>query len=214
VTFPETATALACPTEVTGNPVRREVSQVPDREAGPARRVLVFGGSRGAHQINRVAIEAAPALAETGLHVVHQTGEADYEDVARAYREAGVRGEVHRFLHDMPARYAAADIVVARAGATTVAELAAAGRPAIFIPFPHATHDHQRANARRMAEAGAAEVIDPDDLAPGSFVDVLRRLASDGERLDRMARAARAQARPDAAERIADLAARLLEGRR
>lgn len=213
VAFPETSGALACRTVVTGNPVRAEVAAVPERTPGPARRILIVGGSRGAHQINRAAAGAAADLARTGLYLVHQTGEADHEEVARAYRQAGVSGEVHRFIDEMDAQYAAADLVVCRAGATTVAELAAAGRPALFVPFPHATADHQRANARRMARTGAAEVLDPDDLTPETLAGAIRRLTDDPERLDRMARQARSQARPDAAARIADLAQEFLERR-
>jgi UDP-N-acetylglucosamine--N-acetylmuramyl-(pentapeptide) pyrophosphoryl-undecaprenol N-acetylglucosamine transferase len=213
VSFPETGSALACRTELTGNPVRPEMAAVPSREPGPVRRILVFGGSRGARQINRAFAGAAAALARTELSLTHQTGEADRAEVERAYREAGVRAEVRAFLHDMPARLAVADLVVCRAGATTVAELAAAGRAALLIPFPHATHDHQRANARRMNEAGAAELLDPDELTPETLVACLTRLASDPVLVDRMGRRARSLARPDAAERIADLAVELAGGR-
>jgi UDP-N-acetylglucosamine--N-acetylmuramyl-(pentapeptide) pyrophosphoryl-undecaprenol N-acetylglucosamine transferase len=214
ITFPETAEALACRAEVTGNPVRAELAAVPERRPGPVRHVLVFGGSRGAHQINLAAARAAPAIAETGLHLVHQTGEEDFALVESAYREAKVPGEVRAFLHDMAERYATADLVVCRAGATTVAELTAVGRAALLVPFPHATADHQRANASRLAEAGAAAVLDPDELGPESLVASLRRLADDPERVDAMGRRARALGHADAAGRIADLAEELLEGGR
>jgi UDP-N-acetylglucosamine--N-acetylmuramyl-(pentapeptide) pyrophosphoryl-undecaprenol N-acetylglucosamine transferase len=189
------------------------MAAVAPREPGPVRRVLVFGGSRGARQINEAFAQAAPELTRTGLLLTHQTGEADREMVEEAYRRAGLEAEVHAFLHDMPERLAAADLVVCRAGATTVAELAAAGRAALYVPFPHATHDHQRANARRMSEAGAAELLDPDALTPDTLVAALTRLAADPAAVDRMGRRARSLARPDAAERIADLAEELAGGR-
>lgn len=213
VSFPETQDALACRAVLTGNPVRPEMAAVPPREPGPVRRILVFGGSRGARQINRAFAAAAPELARTELAFTHQTGEADRALVEEAYGSAGLRAEVHDFLHDMPERIAEADLVVCRAGATTVAELAAAGRAALYIPFPHATHDHQRANARRMTEAGAAELLDPDALTPETLVSALSRLAADPAAVDRMGRRARSLARPDAAERIADLAEELAGGR-
>jgi UDP-N-acetylglucosamine--N-acetylmuramyl-(pentapeptide) pyrophosphoryl-undecaprenol N-acetylglucosamine transferase len=210
VPFAETGDALRCRAVVTGNPVRPEMSRVPPRRPGPARSMLVLGGSRGAHSINMAMIDAAPRLASSGLYVVHQSGRDDVDAVARAFREAGVRGEVHAFIDDMGRAYGEADLVVCRAGATTVAELAVVGRPALFIPFPHAVGDHQRINARRVADAGAARVLDPDDLDAHTLADAVLDLVSDTEALDRMAETARGLGRPDAAARIADLVEELL----
>ena len=127
----------------------------------PAVGILVFGGSQGAHAINLAMVEAAPQLAAGGhpLRLAHQTGERDVEMVRAAYRQAGLQAEVEPFFFDMGRRLRAADLIVCRAGATTLAEITAAGKPAILIPLPTATDDHQRRNAEALASAGAAEML-------------------------------------------------------
>lgn len=197
---------------LTGNPVRAAFAGLPAwmPHAGHAR-VLVFGGSRGARAINDAVIAALPRLGPCGWSWRHQTGAADRDRVAAAYAAAGIRdAQVEAFLDDMPAALAAADLVVCRAGASTLAELACAGRAAILIPFPQAAHDHQRHNARGFAAAGAATVLEQGDLDGGRLAAAVQALLADPERLARMSAAARTLARPEAAARIADLAEALL----
>lgn len=203
-------------TVVTGNPVRREFTQVGDCPSLPALSLLVFGGSRGARSINRAAVAALPDLARLGQppRVVHQTGQDDVREVSEAYasRYPGVF-EVHAFLDDMPARLASADLVVCRAGASTLSELAAAGRPAILVPYPHAADDHQRLNAEAVRDAGAAVVIPDAELSGARLAAEIATLAADPPRRREMARAARRLSIPDAAERIAAVAESLLAAR-
>jgi UDP-N-acetylglucosamine--N-acetylmuramyl-(pentapeptide) pyrophosphoryl-undecaprenol N-acetylglucosamine transferase len=138
------------------------------------------------------------------LAITHQTGERDVELVRDAYRRAGMQARVEAFLFEMDREMTAADVVVARAGATTLAELAAARRPAILVPLPQATDDHQRKNAGVIAKNGGAEVIDQRELTGQRLADALLSLAADAPRRQRMAMATAALARPDAASRIAD----------
>jgi len=212
VSFDATAGKVGALGMMTGNPVRAPFAALPAwaPHAGPAR-VLVSGGSRGARAINDAVIAALPRLAPEGWSWRHQTGAADRERVADAYAAAGVRGvRVEAFLDDMPAALADADLVICRAGASTLAELACAGRAAILIPFPQAAHDHQRHNARGFAAAGAATLLEQQGLDGGRLAAEARALISDPGRLARMAAAARTLARPDAAARIVDLAEALL----
>ncbi len=199
---------------VTGNPVREAFLSVPPLAAaeGARRSLLVFGGSQGARAINQAMVAAAPHVREsTGeLEIVHQTGEREASSVSEGYRAAGIAAEVHPFLDDMPARMARADLLVCRAGATTLAELTAAGRPAVLIPFPNATDDHQRSNAAALASAGAAVVLDERDLTPTSLASTVSALLSDATTRVTMAARARALARPDAAEQIATRAFELM----
>ena len=212
VTFEESLTFFPGTGFVTGNPVRPEFfmssKDADDRLVSPqhAARVLIFGGSQGAHAINVAMVEAATRLASTGAHlaITHQTGERDVELVRDGYRRAGLEARVEAFLFQMDREMTAADIVVARAGATTLSELAAARRPAILIPLPTATDDHQRKNAEVIARAGGAEVIEERELSPERLADALLALARDPVRRDQMAAAMQGFARPDAATRIAD----------
>jgi UDP-N-acetylglucosamine--N-acetylmuramyl-(pentapeptide) pyrophosphoryl-undecaprenol N-acetylglucosamine transferase len=197
---------------VAGNPVRPEffleMKEADDRPQAPqhAARVLIFGGSQGAHAINMAMVEAATRLAaaDTVLAVTHQTGERDVEPVRNAYRAAGLQARVEAFLYEMDREMTQADVVVARAGATTLSELAAAKRAAILVPLPTATDDHQRKNAAVIAQAGGAEVIDERELSGDRLGEAVLALARDPERRARMARAISSFARPDAAARIAD----------
>jgi len=202
---------------ITGNPVREAFVSIGEPPAGERLSLLVFGGSRGARSINRAMIEALRPLAglETAPRIVHQTGADDEHEVRAAYRDyPREQWEVRPFLDDMPARLGAADLVVCRAGATTLAELAAAGRPAILVPYPHAADDHQRHNAETVREAGAALVLLDAELSGERLAREIAGLGADAERRSRMARAARELARPDATQRIADLAWTLISGRR
>jgi UDP-N-acetylglucosamine--N-acetylmuramyl-(pentapeptide) pyrophosphoryl-undecaprenol N-acetylglucosamine transferase len=208
VTYEESLATFGSKAFVAGNPVRPEFFATAATEAtadGPTR-VLVFGGSQGAHAINVAMAEAAPALAAASpaVQVTHQTGERDLAMVRDAYAGAGVTARVEPFLFEMHREMREADVVVCRAGATTLAELTAAGRAAILIPLPTATDDHQRRNAEALARQGAARVIEQRDLAPGRLAAEVLGLAGDADGRARMAAAARQMARPDAARVIVD----------
>jgi UDP-N-acetylglucosamine--N-acetylmuramyl-(pentapeptide) pyrophosphoryl-undecaprenol N-acetylglucosamine transferase len=197
---------------VTGVPVRPAFFQIPKRPyvlAPPT--LLVFGGSQGARAINQAMTRAIRPLVGRlpGMRVIHQTGERDYNDALAAYSQAGFPAEVHKFIDDMPAFFARADLILCRSGASTVAEIAAAGKPAVFVPFPMAADDHQRRNAGAMENAGAAMVIEETRLDEVWLVDTICALLEDPVRLAKMSEAARAMSHPDAAKHIAELAAHL-----
>jgi UDP-N-acetylmuramate--alanine ligase len=184
---------------ISGNPVRREFLEVDDDPSHDAAlnasrvRVLVFGGSQGAHAINVAVVEAAPRLAAAAdtLDLVCQTGTRDFDMVRAAFERHGVQGRVERFIDAMDREMKAAGLVVSRAGATTLAEVTAAGRPAILIPLPTATDDHQRQNARALENAGAAELMEQGDLTGERLADRIIRIVSDRELRVRMSAAAR-----------------------
>ncbi len=200
---------------VSGNPVREAFLAIgPRPTTAGERRVLVFGGSQGAHAINQAMVAAAAHIRDIPgpVLIVHQTGERDREAVTAAYAAAGITADVRPFISDMPQQMAAADLIVSRAGATTLAELTAAGRTSILVPFPHATDDHQRANARTLEAAGAAVMLDEADLSGERLAAELRALLTDDERRQAMATRARGLARPDAADVIAARAEALMKG--
>jgi UDP-N-acetylglucosamine--N-acetylmuramyl-(pentapeptide) pyrophosphoryl-undecaprenol N-acetylglucosamine transferase len=201
---------------VTGNPVRHEFASIGPPPNAYRMALLVFGGSRGARSINRAVVAALPqwAAMTPPPRIVHQTGPEEHEAVANAYAAFPIlAADVRPFLDDMPRRLAEADLVVCRAGATTLAELAAAGRPAILVPFPFAADDHQRANAEAVRDADAAVMIEDREFDGARCAAEVAGLAIDRGRRLRMAAAARTLARPDAAERIADVADALVEGK-
>jgi UDP-N-acetylglucosamine--N-acetylmuramyl-(pentapeptide) pyrophosphoryl-undecaprenol N-acetylglucosamine transferase len=197
---------------VTGNPVRPEFFGENVQPAATRPGVLIFGGSQGAHAINVAMVEAAPRLAAHpgGLAVTHQTGERDVELVRSGYRSAGLDARVEPYLYAMDREIAAANLVICRAGATTLAELTAAGRPSILVPLPTATDDHQRKNAEVLAAAGAAEVIEQKSLTGDALAERIAALLADRARLGEMAAAARRMARPNAAAEIVDRALELM----
>ena len=158
-----------------------------------AARVLIFGGSQGAHAINVAMVAAAPQLAAAGLDlaITHQTGERDLDLVRDAYQRAGLDARVEAFLYEMDREMKQADLVVCRAGATTLSELAAAGRPAMLVPLPTATDDHQRKNAEAFARAGGAVVLDERRLTGERLAAELLALAGDPARRQRDGRAGR-----------------------
>jgi UDP-N-acetylglucosamine--N-acetylmuramyl-(pentapeptide) pyrophosphoryl-undecaprenol N-acetylglucosamine transferase len=209
VTYEQTLSYFGGKGFVAGNPVRAEFLRTDvdgtDRAPAPALRVLIFGGSQGAHAINVAAVEAAEKLAAAPgpLVVTHQTGERDVAMVREGYARAGLAARVEPFLYEMDREMKAAGLVVSRAGATTLAEITAAGKPAVLVPLPTATDDHQRKNAEVLARAGAAEVIDQRDLSGSRLAECVQALAADPERRRRMGEAARRLARPDAASVIA-----------
>jgi UDP-N-acetylglucosamine--N-acetylmuramyl-(pentapeptide) pyrophosphoryl-undecaprenol N-acetylglucosamine transferase len=210
VSFEATATYFGRRAIVAGNPVRSEF--VSDNAAAEVRtpgppRILIFGGSQGAHAINVAMVEASPRLAAAGgMDITHQTGERDLELVRSAYGAAGLTARVEPFLFAMDREMKRADVIVCRAGATTIAELTAAGRAAILIPLPTAADDHQRRNAEVLTKDGAAEMIEQKDLTGEVLASQIIALASDAVRRSRIAEAARRFARPDAAKVIVDRA--------
>lgn len=195
---------------VAGNPVRAQfLGAASEAAARPSARVvvLVVGGSQGAHALNVAIAGAAPELAAEGsCELVHQSGEADLAMVREACARAGLPARVEAFFYEMDREMSRADLLVCRAGATTLAELTAAGRPAILVPLPTAADDHQRKNADVLARAGAAEVLDERQLTAHALAERILTLAADPARRARMAEAARRLARPDAAARIVDRA--------
>ena len=200
--------------EVTGVPVREAFFDIPvltDKKRGGPPTVLVFGGSQGAHAINEAMIRCLPELQRQapGIHIIHQTGERDYNDALAAYLGLGESAEVFRFIEDMPAAFARADLVVCRSGASTVAEITAAGKPAIFVPFPRAADDHQRVNAEALAREGAAVVVEESKLEGVWLAETIAALLGDSRRLALMSEAARGLAHPNAARDIAAMAARV-----
>jgi UDP-N-acetylglucosamine--N-acetylmuramyl-(pentapeptide) pyrophosphoryl-undecaprenol N-acetylglucosamine transferase len=208
---------------VTGNPVQerlRELDVVARRGPGRERlgleprrpTLLAFGGSQGARSINQCMTDAAAAWQSLGVQVLHVTGHRDHADALDRWRDAGVDPEradagvkVLPFLDDMADAYAAADVVVARAGATTIAELTVLGIPSILIPYPHATADHQRGNADAVVGAGAAMLIEDAALSPDALATAVASIVTDSARAGAMSLAARAWARPEAAEGLARL---------
>lgn len=202
--FPSARRAIA-----TGNPVRQAILDLPPpRERLPGRRgparLLVVGGSLGAKALNAVVPQALALIPEQERpQVRHQAGEQTLGLARQAYADAGVQAEVTPFIDNMAEAYGWADLVVCRAGALTVSELAAAGVGAILVPYPHAVDDHQTGNARVLTDAGAARLALQRDLTAAGLAQQLRGLMADRDALLAMAEAARALARPDAAERIA-----------
>jgi len=207
---------------VTGVPVRQaffEIQSPPLLARRPT--LLVFGGSQGAHAINQAMIESLGGLKQRipGIHIIHQTGQRDYETVLAAYQRFGMTmtgeapvatfGEVHKFIDDMPGTFAHADLLVCRSGASTVGEITAAGKPAIFVPFPRAADDHQNVNARALERAGAAVVVEESNLGAAYLVDTISALLSDPNNLQSMSAAAKSLAHPKALEEIAAMVKQL-----
>jgi len=207
VAFEETAHLYGAKGRLTGHAVRKAFSSVPRKEHVPPFTVLVLGGSQGSAAINECVVKSLPLVANDAERVrfIHQTGGRDYNAVRQAYQERGLTAEVHAFIGNVPEAFARADLIVSRAGATAVAELAAAGKAALLIPFPGATDQHQLENARAMERAGAACVIQQAELTPQRLVTEFRDLLGEPRRLVEMEQAARCLARPDAAAQIADL---------
>lgn len=198
---------------VTGNPVRVDFARLAKKQRTERLNVLIFGGSQGARAINDAVIGALPLLPSIRdrLSLTHQTGERDYETVRQGYANASFDdADVRPFIHDMADQYARADLLICRSGATTVAEVAAAGKAAIFIPFPFATDDHQRKNAEAFVRVGAGRMILQRDLTPARVVKELNQLVENPGEIDRMEEASRGLGRADSTERAVDLAMSLV----
>ncbi len=196
--------------QVTGIPVRGEFFRLKPRAEGAAPHLLVFGGSQGARALNTSMPQIAAALLEAvpGLTILHQAGARHAEATLAAYQASEApagRWEVHAFLDDMPRRFEAADLVLARSGASTVAELAAAGKPSLLVPFPQAADDHQRKNAEVLAAAGAARMLLEVELTPERLKRILTGMLANRQGLERMSAEARKLAHPDASHRIAEM---------
>ena len=196
--------------EVVGNPVREEIatvappaSRLAGRE-GPLR-LLVLGGSQGARALNMAVPRALATLPAGSVDVRHQCGEKLRDEAAKAYADAGATASVEAFITDMAAAYAWADLVVCRAGASTLAELCVVGVGSVLVPFPQAVDDHQTRNAEYLVERGAALLLKQDDGLADALASTLRRLAGDASTRLAMAEAARTLAKTDAADRIADI---------
>ncbi|HUU39567.1 MAG TPA: undecaprenyldiphospho-muramoylpentapeptide beta-N-acetylglucosaminyltransferase [Desulfatiglandales bacterium] len=200
---------------LTGNPIREKLSlQKPLPVNGNGRFViLIMGGSQGARAINRAAVSAINELKVEGLHpfVIHQTGKEDAEKVSDDYSDLGIDGEVKGFIEDVASAYARASLVICRAGATTIAELTALGKPSILIPYPHAVHGHQEINARALVSAGGADMILEKDLNGAALAEKIKKYMADREKLRRMSSIASKAGRPQAKEVIAEQLIRLMD---
>ena len=207
VAHPETAEKLGGKAVLTGCPIRKEFLAIPPKQHGSPFRILITGGSRGAAPINRAVMDSLDALSarKNQLFIVHQTGERDYNAVRSAYEQREFPAEVLPFIENMAERFAQADLIVCRSGAITVAEVSAAGRAAIFIPFGASTDAHQTRNAEAMQNAGAARLLPQDELTPARLTAEIFSLLDQPQRLAQMETRARALARPRAVEDIVDL---------
>ncbi|MEO5342152.1 MAG: undecaprenyldiphospho-muramoylpentapeptide beta-N-acetylglucosaminyltransferase [Gammaproteobacteria bacterium SHHR-1] len=201
-----------------GNPVRREIAELAAPEQryglrqGPAR-LLIIGGSLGAKALNEqtpLALAGLSLSPTSALEVRHQSGRNQAESTAAAYRGLGIEAQVSEFIEDMAEAYAWCDLILCRAGALTVSELAAAGVPAILVPYPHAVDDHQTRNAAYLADAGAARLLPQEQMTPASLAGLLGELLTDRAGLLQMARQARALGQADATERVADICEEVL----
>ena len=219
VSFPEALPYFRGKAVLTGNPVRSEFFEIPAKPRDPNRiDLLIFGGSQGARAINEAMIAALPHLnaKKDRLHVTHQTGEGEFDKAQRGYEAAGwkERAQVKRYIDDMVSEFAKADLIICRAGATTSAELVAAGKAAIMIPFPLAADDHQRKNAEALQNSGAARMILQKDLTGERLASEISSLIEQPGRITEMETAGRKLARRDAAGATVDLMEELTEGRR
>jgi UDP-N-acetylglucosamine--N-acetylmuramyl-(pentapeptide) pyrophosphoryl-undecaprenol N-acetylglucosamine transferase len=215
VSFAETAASFPPGrSEVTGLPVRDEFFAAGPRVPEADFTVLVTGGSLGSRTLNNAARAAWPLLAKEPVRMILQCGREMENELVEEFAESGMRGEVRAFLDDMPAAFAKADLVVARAGAGSVSELCAAGKPSVLVPYPYAADDHQRKNAEAMARQGAARMALDREMTGDRLareIDWARKHAGE---LDAMAAAARRLAKRGAAERAADLLEELAGGKR
>ncbi len=193
---------------MTGNPVRREIVRLRERDAGRkagrSKNLLILGGSQGATAINKAVVEILPALCREKVNIWHQTGNKDIEWVRRGYEEVCPKARVEPFIKDMAAAYEFADLVLCRAGASTLAELSIAGKASILVPFPYAAHDHQLQNARYLEEAGAALVLVQSCMSEVNVAGSITDLLAMPEKLKSMGRNALRLAKPEAADVIVD----------
>jgi UDP-N-acetylglucosamine--N-acetylmuramyl-(pentapeptide) pyrophosphoryl-undecaprenol N-acetylglucosamine transferase len=204
-------------TIVTGNPVRggflKGIKKF--RKRGNTFSILIFGGSQGARAINRAVVESMGYLEDMRdrLVITHQTGKGDFEEVSAAYRNRGIPAEVHTFITDMASAYGSADLLICRAGATSIAEITATGKASVLIPYPFAVGGHQELNARVLADAGAAEMILEERLDGKTLAGIIRRLAESPEAIRRMEEKSEGLGNVKAAARIVDECMIMLDGK-
>lgn len=194
---------------LTGNPVRSEILKVDrDERSDGTTAILVFGGSQGAHKLNSSVPEALGRIERDDISVIHQTGPGDYENVKKAYENFGIQARVLPFIEDMAGAYAEADFVIGRAGAGTIAEITALGKPSLLIPYPYAANNHQMENAKVLGSVGASVLVEDKDATPENLLkaltDALRK-----DKLNSMASRARTLGNPRAAQTIVDEIIRL-----
>lgn len=205
VSFPETAAFFPRGrTEVTGLPVREEFFRIQPRVHGALLHLLITGGSQGSRTLNHAALQSWPLFVKAGfpIRITHQTGAAGFGEIRDAFALSGIEGEIVPFLSDMPAAFAAADLVVCRAGAGAVSELAAAGKPSILVPFPYAADNHQTRNAQAMERGGASRLVRDAEMTGEKLFETVSRIIAE---LGPMGEAARQFAKPGAAGRAADV---------
>jgi UDP-N-acetylglucosamine--N-acetylmuramyl-(pentapeptide) pyrophosphoryl-undecaprenol N-acetylglucosamine transferase len=218
ISFPEAKREFpSSRTRLLGNPIRRELMDnfLRAKAQHPKFQLLVFGGSQGAHTINTTVPAAAALLKDLQeqVAIIHQTGKKDTEAVKEAYKATAVEVQVVEFIDDMSKAYAYADLVICRAGATTLAELTVCKKPSILIPFPFAADNHQEINARSLAEAGAAVMLREAELTPEKLAETIRDLFQNRDKLLKMEKAAGLMGRPEAAKEIADVCVELMQAR-
>jgi UDP-N-acetylglucosamine--N-acetylmuramyl-(pentapeptide) pyrophosphoryl-undecaprenol N-acetylglucosamine transferase len=215
ISFPETARYFPRGrTELTGLPVREEFFAIAPRPRDGVLNLLITGGSQGSRTLNRAARDSWPLFLAGGrpVRILHQSGVSGFDDLRDAFGDSGLEGEVVPFIADMPAAFAAADLVVCRAGAGAVSELAAARKPAILVPFPFAADDHQTRNAEAIERAGAGRMIRDAEMSGRKLFETVAELASGAGVLERMGEAARRLARPGAARRAAEILEEVARG--
>jgi UDP-N-acetylglucosamine--N-acetylmuramyl-(pentapeptide) pyrophosphoryl-undecaprenol N-acetylglucosamine transferase len=198
---------------VTGNPVRQEFFEVKPKQREAKLNLLIFGGSQGARAINFAMVDALKNLPKDKINIVHQTGEHDFEKVEQGYKDANVSADIRKYITDMVAEFAKADLVICRAGATTCAELSAAGKVGIMIPLPTAADDHQRKNAEALVNANAAKMILQANLTGESLAKEIESLINSPEKITEMENSARKLARKDAAELTVNIIEELSKSR-
>jgi UDP-N-acetylglucosamine--N-acetylmuramyl-(pentapeptide) pyrophosphoryl-undecaprenol N-acetylglucosamine transferase len=219
ITFPESADRFPRGKSLyTGNPIRAAFLSEPARPAETDREfnLLVFGGSQGARAINQAVLGALDGLGEIRevLHIIHQTGAQELEAVSSAYRNRGFDAEVHTFIMDMPRVYGQANLLICRAGATSIAEMTASGRASVLIPYPYAANDHQTKNAEVLVRAGAAEMLPEAELTGEKLAGIILALYKDPVRIGRMETCSRQLARREAAAQIVDECVSLIDKKR
>ncbi|ODB36761.1 undecaprenyldiphospho-muramoylpentapeptide beta-N-acetylglucosaminyltransferase [Pseudoalteromonas sp. BMB] len=199
--------------QVVGNPVRASVAEISDKPVSVPLNLLIVGGSLGAKALNETVPEGLKLLqqqvASIGLNIRHQSGKHNQDDTQQRYESAGINAEVSEFIHDMDAAYAWADLVICRAGALTVSEIAAAGKTAIFVPFPHAVDDHQTANAQFLVSAGAAFILQQTALTPEMLATTLQPLVIEPQKIATMAAKARQCGKSEATAKVAQICTEL-----
>jgi UDP-N-acetylglucosamine--N-acetylmuramyl-(pentapeptide) pyrophosphoryl-undecaprenol N-acetylglucosamine transferase len=211
VAYEETARWFGEKATLSGIPVRKEFFDIaPVTDAQGPLRLLVFGGSRGSVPINTLVCEALPHLDQESVKIVHQTGLADYDRVNGLYAEQNFPAEIMEYIEDMPFYFAWADLIISRSGASTIAEITASGRPALLIPLPHATDDHQRKNAEALSARGAARLLDQYRSSGQTLADEIQKLGKDRRLLVGMAASSRSLSKPTSTLEIAKIVERVV----